>query len=466
MRPSPDLAPSERDAPRHEQAAAAARPGRIVPRRVWGGTGLLVLGRLWGSLCTFAVLFALAHELPDAAFGRYTFYLALFALLDSLADLGTGAVAVQRTSSAPGAIPEVLAAARRIRVGAGLLGTAVVGGGALLLGEEGALWIALATLYPVTHALELSATVFKNRIAWGVPVAVRVFASTLALVIVLSMAYSGVHDPALLLLGQVAGHSTANLALHLAARSHLPARRAVSVAVRPLLHAALPLGLAGLCQQAYFYLDNLFVRAIEGEVPLGHYNVGVRILSYTIMVAVYASLASLPWLSRRHAEGRLAEASAALVQPLFALAGLGAGLLMPWTELLLSFFGEGFEAAGPSLRWLLGATTIIYAGSGLMTAVVATGRTRAMLGIAAAGLALNVAGNAVLVPARGIEGAAIATLATELLVALLAAWALHRDGVRVLAAGRRWTWLGGPALLALGWWLSSYLPLDRWAPPV
>jgi hypothetical protein len=49
-----------------------------------------------------------------------------------------------------------------------------------------------------------------------------------------------------------------------------------------------------LCQQAYFYADNLFVRALRGEAELGAYNVGVRILSVLIMVALYASQASLP----------------------------------------------------------------------------------------------------------------------------------------------------------------------------
>ena len=33
---------------------------RSVPRRVWGGTILLVLGRVWGSACTLAYLYLLS----------------------------------------------------------------------------------------------------------------------------------------------------------------------------------------------------------------------------------------------------------------------------------------------------------------------------------------------------------------------------------------------------------------------
>ena len=89
-------------------------PDDFILRRVWKSTGLLVLGRLWGSACTLTILFVLAHHLEPAGFGRFTFYLAAFALLDSLTDLGTGSLAVQRTADDTRAVGPVLATARRI----------------------------------------------------------------------------------------------------------------------------------------------------------------------------------------------------------------------------------------------------------------------------------------------------------------------------------------------------------------
>jgi len=58
-----------------------------------------------GSACTFFTLWLLAHHLSAEAFGRYTFYLAVFMLLDTLADFGTGQIAVQRTAHDEAAIP-------------------------------------------------------------------------------------------------------------------------------------------------------------------------------------------------------------------------------------------------------------------------------------------------------------------------------------------------------------------------
>jgi O-antigen/teichoic acid export membrane protein len=426
---------------------------------VWSGTALLVVGRVYGSACTLAILWTSARVLTADGFGRFTFYLAVFALLDSLADFGTGQIAVQRTAGDESGIAGVLAATRRIRLATGSLGVVLVGGGAFLWKENGAAWILLASLYPVTHVFELSSTVFRNRIAWGVPVLMRAIASTLSLACVLTLVAIGDREPAHFLCGVALGSAIANGLLHLAARRHLPRGSFADAPVRDLLLAALPLGLASLFQQAYFWADNMFVRAICGAEPLGRYNVGVRVMSLSIMVALFASQASLPWLAREHAAGRLGGAVAKLSQPLFALACLAAGLIWPWTERVLGLFGPGFESAGASLRWLLGATAVIYAGSGLMTALVAAGRTKSILAIAASALAVNLVANTILVPSMGIAGAGAATLATEAFVTLGANVALARIGVRPFAGLVGLLWLAGPLLFALAAWGSSFLPL-------
>ncbi len=430
-----------------------------VPRRVWRGTLLLVLGRFWGSACTLFTLLLLARHLSPENFGRYTFYLAVFMVLDSLADFGTGQVVVQRTAGDEAAIPGVLAAARRIRFATGMIGVLLVGIGAIVSKEDGAGWILLASLYPVTHIFELSATVFRNRIAWGIPVAMRAIAAGLSLAFVLVLYFADERSPARYLFAVALGSATANGLLHWASRKHLAKTRVGVVPVRELLVLAFPLGIASLCQQAYFYIDNLFVRAMLGAEPLGHYNIGVRVMSYGIMVAIYATQAALPWLARRFAAGDLASALARLSQPLFALAGLGAGLAWPWTEQLLALFGSGFDEAGPSLRWLLAATATVYAGAGFMTALVAAAQMRAILVIAAGALVVNVAANTVLIPRMGLAGAGAATLITEVSVTLGAAVALARIDVNVFRGARSIGWIGGPVCFALAALVSSLLPI-------
>lgn len=397
-----------------------------IPRRVWSSTSLLVLGRIWGSACTLGYLALLGRDLTDEDFGRFTFYLAVFMVLDALVDLGTGQAAVQLSAADRTRVNGVIAAARRVRLTAGIAGVVLVGGGALLLGEPSAPWILLASLYPVTHVLELSTLVFKNQIAWSRPVMIRAVAAGLSLAFVFAVWMGGSLDPGHYLCAIAGGSAIGNVLLHLVGRRHLPARGGPRVPVTQILAPALPMGVAAVCQQAYFWIDNLFVRAWNGEAWVGRYNLAVRVMSFGIMAGVYASLAALPWLTREHREGRLVGAVVRLATPTFLVASIGVALLWPFAgDILVQVGGEEhFRGAAPALRWLLLATAAVYLGAPILTGVVATGRSGSVLTVSAVALAVNLVGNAWLVPRRGAEGAAIATLATELVVALGAGLAL------------------------------------------
>jgi O-antigen/teichoic acid export membrane protein len=421
---------------------------------VWRATALQAIGRVWGSACTFATLALLARALSAEGFGRYTFWLAVFSLLDAVTDFGTGAVAVRRAAADPSSTAGVLAAGRRarLRTGTGAMGFVLLL--ALLYGDPGPHWLVLAALYELTHTLELSATVFKTRIRWGVPVTIRAIAAALRLGAVAALVGLGVREASLLVLGTAAASAGANVCLHLASRKHLPRSPRPVVPAQGLVREAFPLGVASICQILYFYVDNAFVRAISGEAELGVYNGGVRLLSFLILGAQHASSSALPWLARRRGDGDLGAAAARLGQPLFAAAALGAGLLWPWRAALLELlYGEGFAGGAAAFGWLLLSVVVIHAGAPLLTAVVASGRGGEVLRVAAAGLLVNVAGNSVLVPAMGAEGAAIATLATEGVVVLGALTALQRAGARPLRA-RAWAWAFGPLLFLAAAWIS------------
>jgi len=415
---------------------------------------------VWSAVCTLWILRLAGGSLGDAEFGRFTFYLALFTWLDSFVALGTSEVAIQRTASDPTAVAAVLKAARRLRVITGAIGVSAVASLCFGLREPGALFIVLAACYPITHALELSTLVWRNQIAWGKPVLIRALASSISLGCVAWIAHSGSLQPALYLVAVAIGSTCGNLGLHFAARAQLPPSPPGLEPARGVFAAAWPLGLSALCAQAYFYVDNVFIRVMLGEAELGPYNVAVRVMSLFLMLAQYATLSALPWLARCAAEGRLESAIARLGPGLFAFSGLICGLVWPWSAQLLERLVPGAGIAAESFRWLLLAVVAIHAGSLLLSAVVAAKDNRAKLGIQLGGLALNVALNFWAVPRFGIAGAGMTTFATEAFVALAAALALARRGVVPFRGLRALAWLGGPLLFLAAAWLSARLPLE------
>lgn len=437
----------------HSTQFASTSETSGVPKRVVQATVFQILGRFWGTACSLALLYVLGQALADEDFGTFTFYLAIFNWLDALTMMGTGRVAVQRTAASPERIPAVLKAARRIRWQAACVGIVIVGGGALAFGESGALWILAASAYPLSHVLDLSVTVLRNRIRWGIPVAVRAGMSTLGLLLIVLLHHFEIEEPGPYLMAIAVSSVVGNFVLHAFCRGSLPKVRGPVVAEPGLLRASLPLGLASLCAISYFYLDNLFIRAFEGEKALGPYNVAVRFLSFFIMVAQFSTLSAIPWLARRAEALDLGRAVQRMGPPMFLAAGVGAGILWPFADELLELFHADYSVAAPSMRWLLLAVMGIFASAVLQTSLVAVGRTGAVLISSITGLAVNVVGNAWAVPRYGVEGAAGATFATEVTVAVLA-FAQLRDHRSAGPPVRILPWIAGPIGFLVTWGLG------------
>ncbi|MAB79846.1 MAG: hypothetical protein CMJ89_10885 [Planctomycetes bacterium] len=405
-----------------------------IPWKVCRATSLLFLGRQWGAVCTALILAVLAHELPISGFGRFTFYLAVFAFFDGFVDFGTGTVTLQRGTSNEEHFLAALGAARRVRAVTASCAGLFLGTCVLHWAEGGAAWIALAGFYPLTRVFEASALCFQRSIAHGVPVLVRSLSATLRLVSICGLALGGVHSVPLLLLVHASWIAAANLVLHRLARRHLPRIGDSTIpldtprlATLTLLRTAFPLALAGMFQQAYFYVDNLFVRSLLGLEELGLYNAAARIFSWLVLVAAYATSAALPWLVRRHEAGGLRAATARLG---LCLSGIGVLAVAPlWLHdetILVSVFGNAYAGSATSLRWLLGAAICVFAGSGFLTAIIAAGKNWTAAMIALAALIVNVIGNLLWIPHMGIEGAAAATFASECTVCITSILILQR----------------------------------------
>jgi PST family polysaccharide transporter len=425
-----------------------------VPRRVWGATALLVLGRQWGSLCTFLAVARLARALPADEFGRLAFWLALFAAVDFVVDAGTSTVAVERGTRAPEEFGAALAGGRRIRLAAAFVCGLALLGGAWFAGEEGLGWLALAALAPFARVAEMSAVVFQREIAWSRPVVLRALGATLRLAATLALAEAGCASFGPYLALHLGAGALGNLGLHFVARARLPHRAAP---LPGMLALALPVAALGLVQQAYFWIDHGFVRAYAGPEELGRYSACVRLFGWLVFAAAFATASALPWLARRHAEGALGAAVSELASPLVLGLAAAGGFLWPLAgELLARLFGPDFAQEAASLRWLCVAALFVAGGSAALTGVLAAGSSRAALALALVALGVNVLANALCVPRFGAEGAAAVTAATEATVLVGSLFVLARLGQRPPLAR---LWLAAPLALAAGLLGGLFRPL-------
>jgi O-antigen/teichoic acid export membrane protein len=158
---------------------------------------------------------------------------------------------------------------------------------------------------------------------------------------------------------------------------------------------------------------DVFLLAAFGRAP----EIGAYALAYALAEAVWLVTDSLEAalfvdITRRsEQEARRAVKRAArlclLIAPAALLAGLGVGMLV-WKLL----FAVRYPAAGALLPWSIGAAVIWGVSKPFASYFASRERLRLLVGCQAAGLAVNLALNLVLIPALGARGAAIASFAS------------------------------------------------------
>jgi O-antigen/teichoic acid export membrane protein len=185
-----------------------------------------------------------------------------------------------------------------------------------------------------------------------------------------------------------------------------------------------PLGAAVLISALYFRIDVYFIQQWHGFQPVGGYNAVFRLVEALRLLPAAVMAVTFPMLVQtsdiqlvRTIGGRLAVAGLALA----AVCALGATLIVTM------IYGESYAYAAPAFAVLSLALPLFFLNYALTHQVIGWDGQRAYLAIVTLALAANIAANMVLVPTRGIVGAAIATVLTEVIVTAGCIFVLRRS---------------------------------------
>jgi O-antigen/teichoic acid export membrane protein len=186
--------------------------------------------------------------------------------------------------------------------------------------------------------------------------------------------------------------------------------------VRPVgaMRSAIPLGLLGLATVVYYRSGVIALSLLGSSKDTAMYAVAANVAFGLLTVPNAVTTGLLPRLASESSDrARITVARRALwwTALLSGLLVTGAALLGP--RLLTLVFGQRYAAAAEPLVLLTVGVLVISVSGVLGTFLVAT-RTLRPLGVQVAiSLAVNLAALAVLVPALGANGAALATVACE-----------------------------------------------------
>jgi O-antigen/teichoic acid export membrane protein len=174
-----------------------------------------------------------------------------------------------------------------------------------------------------------------------------------------------------------------------------------------------PIGIGLVLSAIYFRIDVLLVQLWVGLEAVASYNAVFRLIDALRLFPAAVLAVVLPTLCRADDLRPLARVAAAVTA--FGVV-VCAALWLGADRIVLAVFGPAYAGAASAFRILSLSFPLLCLNFALTHQLVAWERQRAYALVCAAALAVNVGLNTWLIPAFSIDGAAWATLGTELSV--------------------------------------------------
>ncbi|MCY3947095.1 MAG: oligosaccharide flippase family protein [Anaerolineaceae bacterium] len=362
----------------------------------------------------------LARFLGEAGYGVYGGIGSFIAIGAAFTNFGTGAIIVREVARQPGRAGDYLGTSLILRSGMAMLAWLLLNIAAPLagFGPEFRNLLALATISLLVDAwgnlcfeqLMAQERMRSTSLVTVLHMLLLLLAAALALA-------SGYGLPGLYVATIAAGLARVAMFWGLVLRSGLrPARMRIDL-LRSLLVESLPLAIAALLSLAWMHADKLMTIRLLGEAQNGWLTAAFVIVTGMIELLGTTVLTSLfPMMSR--ASGATLSSIVSRLAWFTLLAGLPLTLLLSLfaPEITVPLFGANYVPAAAVLRILVWYALLRLVADVYIQALITSNRQRRMLLVRAGGLSLNIALNALLLPRLGINGAALASLGSVLLV--------------------------------------------------
>lgn len=370
-----------------------------------------------------------AHVLGPAILGSYFLFLAYYGVFDLIGDGGFGGAAVKRISEGREQ-DEYFSAFIILRL---LLLTLSIGFLFLIypylvdINISGLYWWLVLTLIVGTFASFASNGIYGTGKA-GVSQISGFFNTVIKIIVQVIATFLGFTVGGLvggLVIGMIAGLviNYRYLSLHITRfnRGHL----------QSLFTFSFWIFLASSGSMVFAYADTILVGYFMSNADVGIYRVAFQLTGVAAFICSSLHFVLFPRISNWHSTGEIARVESALARAftyslLLAIPVVAGGMLLG-KELLYYLYGSGFESGAIALVFLLlvqVANIFMYLQTMCLNAFDQPRRSFIATAIAAC---LNIGLNLVLIPIFGITGAAIATLVSITLNALISYAYLSRS---------------------------------------
>ena len=379
-----------------------------------------------GRLAQFGTLGLIAHLLALAEFGQYGLALVLGFLMAQLADFGLHLLVTRQLGRSPDATFANHAFTTKLWLTASLLSLSSIGA---FWSGYGWAFTGLLISNLLYSLADFSFAVLRTRqqlhYEAGLVILYRLaLLGGVGLVFLTKTDLNGIAWVYLVVSGLVA-----LVALRLAQL------RPAGAFDWDLLRQAAPIGLAIVLSLLAFKIDVPLLQLLTGNsAEVGLYNAAYKLFEPLLLFPAALLAGFFPSLAQAATQNASVSFKQQIRKLLIVLgcSGLvisgGTALVAGWVVPLL--FGSAYNEAVLTLALLALAVPFLFVNSGLTHALLALERERLYLYFFGVCLVVNIGANLVLIPSWGRNGAALATLLTELSLTIMCSvalrWALKR----------------------------------------
>jgi O-antigen/teichoic acid export membrane protein len=391
-------------------------------QRVARNIGIIMGGDIIFRLISLVVTIYLARYLGTAEFGKYSFVFAYLAFFSVITDLGLQDILVREMSRDPSTTPKIIGNAYFIRIiltaFAVVLSMIVIKFMSYPADTTAYVYIASFTLLFISFS-NFYATIFQANLKMEYKVIAKLAFKIISAALIIGIIFShGTLMQVMIVL--VFSEMVKTIISYLCARKLVRPRFKIDFVLwNYLLKEAFPIALSSVIWIIYFRIDVVMLSLMIGDASVGIYSAAYTLSEplYLIPYAVTVSLFPIMSASFKSSKERLMHVCKLGIRYLLIITlPIAIGTMLIADKIIFLIYGVAFAGSATALQILI--WTLVFTSINIVLLYLLTSVGKQKLNTLSSALCavINISLNFILIPIISYNGAAIATVATVIVL--------------------------------------------------
>ena len=391
-------------------------------QRVAKNTGVIITGNIAFRLISLFVTIYLARYLGTAEFGKYSFVFAYLAFFGVISDLGFRAILVREMSRDSSLAPKLIGNAYIIRliltVFAVVLPIIIITQTSYPSDTITYVCIAAFTLLFMSFS-NLYTTIFQTNLRMEYDIIAKLTFKILSAGLIFLIIFSR-GTLTQIILALVFSEMVRTLISYSFARKFVKPQFEVDFGLwKHLLKEALPLALSSVIWTIYYQIDMVMLSPMQGDAAVGVYSAAHKLFEPFSLIPMALMMSLFPIMSEafKTSNDRLIKSYRLSLKYLLIIAlPIAIGITLVADKVILLIYGAEFANSTTVLQILIWGLLFIFPNSIMLNLLISIDKQK--LHTYSMGLCViaNVTLNLLLIPILSYNGAAIATLVTNVVL--------------------------------------------------